>query len=341
MKRLAVIGAGLIGRRHVEAIGRIAGVEVVCIVDPTPEANAFAAGRGITWAGSIADMLTGHRLDGAIIATPNALHVANGLECVAAGIPVLIEKPIADDAAAAQRLVDEAAGRGVPILVGHHRRHNPIIQAAKAKIASGALGSIVAVHAQCWFYKPDDYFNVGWRTQKGAGPVFINLIHDIDLMRYLVGEVETVHAFTSSRTRGHQVEDTAVVTLRFANGALGTVTASDTIVAPWSWELTAAENPAYPATGQSCYQIGGTRGALEVPTGRIWSQDDAPSWWKPIDQTVETVTAADPLDTQVAHFCEVIDGAEPLVSGFEALASLRVIEAIIRSAETKAPVRLN
>ena len=338
MTRIAVIGAGLIGRRHVEAIERIAAVEVASVVDPTLEAHAFATERGVPWHPTIADMLSGARPDGAIIATPNGLHVEHGLAFVAAGIPLLIEKPIADDAAAAQRLVDDAAAKDVPILVGHHRRHNPIIQAAKANIDSGALGSIVAVHAQCWFYKPDDYFNVGWRTQKGAGPVFINLIHDIDLMRHLVGEIETVHAFTSSSTRGHEVEDTAVVTLRFAGGALGTVTTSDTVVAPWSWELTAAENPAYPATGQSCYLIGGTRGSLEVPTGRIWSQDDAPSWWKPIHDRTDMVAPLDPLDAQIAHFCDVIDGAEPLVSGTEALQSLRVIEAIIHSAQTGAPV---
>jgi predicted dehydrogenase len=336
--RLAIIGAGLIGRRHVEAIARVKTAEVSCIVDPTREANAFARENGIPWVASIEDMVAAHRPDGAIIATPNALHVPNGLDCISAGIPILVEKPIADDSAAAQQLVDAADAQAVPVLVGHHRRHNPIIKAAKAKIDSGALGRVVSVHAQCWLYKPDDYFNTEWRTKKGAGPVFINLIHDIDLMRHLVGEIESVHAFTSNKTRGHEVEDSAAITARFDSGALGTITVSDTIVAPWSWELTAAENPAYPETGQSCYLIGGTRGSLEVPTGRFWSQDAAPSWWAALNQSVEQPTPLNPLDAQIEHFCEVIGGAEPLVSGAEALASLRVIEAIMRSAATGIPV---
>ncbi len=65
--------------------------------------------------------------------------------------------------------------------------------------------------------------------------------------------------------RGNPIEETAAILLSFANGALGTFSVSDTTAAPWSWELTARENPAYPATGQACYMIGGTEGALELP----------------------------------------------------------------------------
>ncbi len=126
--------------------------------------------------------------DVVIIATPNQMNVYNGLECVRAKLPILIEKPIADATQSALLLVEEAKNVGIPILVGHHRRHNPIIQAAKEQIDSGFIGEIVAVHAACWLYKPDSYFDVAWRTQQGAGPVFINLImtsiyQDISLVR--------------------------------------------------------------------------------------------------------------------------------------------------------------
>ena len=253
---------------------------------------------------------------------------------------MLIEKPIADQARAARGLVEDSERLGIPLLVGHHRRHNPIIQAAKARIDSGAIGEVVAVQAACWLYKPEDYFEAAWRTRRGAGPVFINLIHDIDLLRYLLGEVTAVQAFDSNETRGHEVEDTAAILLRFESGALATVTVSDSIVAPWSWELTAAENPVYPETGQACYLIGGTRGALEIPVGRIWSQEGERSWWRPLDLETYEVERHDPLDLQLRHFCEVIAGkAEPLVSGREALRSLQVIEAILAAARSGRTVR--
>ena len=285
-------------------------------------------------------MLASDPPDGVIVATPNQLHVEHGLECLGAGLPVLIEKPIADDSRSALDLVAEAEHLGVPVLVGHHRRHNPIVRAAKAKIDGGAIGEVVAVQAACWLYKPDGYFDAAWRTRQGAGPVFINLIHDVDLLRHLLGEVRAVQAFDSRQARGHEVEDTAAILLRFESGALATVSVSDTIVAPWSWELTAAENPAYPATGQSCYLIGGSHGAIEIPGGRIWSQTGERSWWRPLEQQSYAVEARDPLELQIGHFCDVIAGAAaPLVSGREALRSLQVIEAIMEAVRSGRTVR--
>ncbi len=331
--RIAVAGAGLVGKRHVEAIERCNEAIVSAIVDPDPATQDVASQNGCKRYASIADMLAAEPADGVIIATPNQMHVEGGLQCVRAGIPVLVEKPIADSAQSASRLVNEAARLDVPVLVGHHRRHNPLIRAARRQIESGAVGDIVAVHAACWLHKPDDYFNVAWRTQPGAGPVFINLIHDIDLLRYLAGEIVSVQAADSSHARGNDVEDTAAIIVRFANGALGTVTVSDSIVAPWSWELTAAENPAYPVTDETCYYIGGTRGSLEIPKGKIWTQSGERSWWRPINHTSYDTIARDPLDEQIDHFCRVIAGTEqPIVSGREGLKSLAVVEAIKTSA---------
>lgn len=329
--QIALIGAGLIGRRHAEAIARVVGVTLSGVVDPMGQ--DYAASLGLPWYADIAGMLADDAPDGVIVATPNADHVATGLAAVAAGLPALIEKPIADTVADATRLVEGAEAAGVALLVGHHRRHNPLIAAAKARIEAGEIGRAVTAQATCWLYKPDDYFNVEWRTQPGAGPVFINLIHDIDLMRHLVGEVIAVQASTRNVTRGHLVEDTAAAILHFEGGALGTVNVSDTVVAPWSWELTAAENPAYPVTDQSCYLIGGTHGSLSLPGGTGWAQDEPRGWWEPIRAARPGLRRSDPLDNQIAHFARVIAGEEPpLVSGREGLRSLAVIEAIGRSA---------
>ena len=166
------------------------------------------------------------------------MHVENGLDVIAAGVPALVEKPLADSVAEATRLVDAAERAGVPLMTGHHRRHNPLIQAAKQAIDGGRLGQVVSVQGTCWFYKPDDYFDIPWRREKGAGPVFLNLIHDVDLFRYLCGDVVEVQAMESNALRGNAVEETAVILLRFASGVLVTVNVSDKVVSPWSWEFT-------------------------------------------------------------------------------------------------------
>ncbi|MEL6793094.1 MAG: Gfo/Idh/MocA family oxidoreductase [Pseudomonadota bacterium] len=314
---------------------QVEGLYVSCIVDPTEDACVFAEARGLAWRSDLGEALSEDLADGYIIATPNQLHVEAGLACVAAGRPALIEKPIADRAEDAARLVATAEAANVPLLIGHHRRHNPIIETAKARITAGEIGRVVAVNAVCWLYKPDGYFDVEWRTQPGAGPVFINLIHDIDLMRWLIGEIIAVQAVEANAARGRAVEDTAAALLHFENGAIGTIAVSDSVVAPWSWELTAAENPAYPETAQSCYLIGGDAGSMEVPSGGVWRQDGPGDWMKPIGREAHATAPADPLIRQLAHFRDVVEArVEPLVSGVEGFRSLRVIEAIKRAAAT-------
>jgi len=331
--KIAVAGAGLIGRRHVAAIAASADAELHSIVDPSDAGRAHASSIGAAWHDSLSALFAAGRPDGVILATPNQIHVDNGLECVAAGVPALIEKPLATDLAAATRLVEAGEAAGVPLLVGHHRRHNPLIAAARKQIADGLLGTVVAVHGMFWLMKPDDYFDTGWRREPGAGPIFLNLIHDIDLLRHLVGEIASVQALSSNAVRGNPVEETAALLLRFENGALGTFSLSDTVVAPWSWELTAQENPAYPATGQSCYFIGGTHGSMELPSAKVWTNPGQRSWWEPISAAHYPVSREDPLVCQINQFVRVIRGGErPLVSAREGLKTLQVIDAVQRSA---------
>jgi predicted dehydrogenase len=223
----------------------------------------------------------------------------------------------------------------VPLLTGHHRRHNPMIERAKAEIDSGRLGQIVSVHGMFWLIKPDDYFDLAWRREKGAGPVFLNLIHDVDLLRYLCGDIVAVQAAQSNRLRGNAVEETAVIILHFTSGALGTVNLSDTIQSPWSWEFTAGENPAYSHTQETCYQIGGTRASLAIPQLDLWHHPSKASWWSPIQRERLSYEKEDPLGLQIANFCAVIRAtAAPVVSGREGFKTLKVVDAIKRAAET-------
>jgi predicted dehydrogenase len=340
--RLAVVGAGLIGRRHVAHVLAGEGVRLAAIVDPAPAAQALAAESGTPWHPGLAALLESDRPDGVIIATPNRMHVADGLAAVAAGIPALVEKPIADDVAAASALVEAAEQAGVPLLVGHHRRHNPLIAAAKRAIDDGRLGRIVAIHGMCWLHKPADYFAPAWRREKGAGPVFINLIHDIDLLRHLCGEVTAVQAMESNALRGNAVEETAVMLLRFASGALATVTVSDIVAAPWSWELTSGENPAYSHTSETCFMIGGTDGSLAIPQLDLWAHEGTPHWWHRITRERLAAAAEDPLVLQIRNFRDVIRGtAAPVVSGREGLETLRVTAAVKQAAASGALVAID
>jgi len=328
--RLAIVGAGLVGQRHAQVMMGLDEIELVGIVDTAEPGLEFATCLGVPSFANLRQMLNSVNPDGVVICTPTTLHIEQGLECVEAGVPALVEKPIGVTSSESLELVKAATAAKVPILIGHHRRHNPLIHAAKRCIEQGELGDIRAVHSQCWFYKPDDYFEEApWRTQSGAGPISVNLVHDVDLIRYLCGEVIHVQAQRASSARGYDNEDLATAILTLSSGALATISVSDSVVSPWSWELTSKEYPIYPETGESCYRIGGSKGALSIPDLTLWTHESRPDWWSPICTRRLEFEPVDPLVAQMKHLCQVIWGEEnPLVSADEGYRSLRVIEAI-------------
>jgi predicted dehydrogenase len=340
--RIAVAGAGLIGRRHIEEIDASRAGQLAAIVDPFPAARAVADKFGVPLYGSLAELFEVDKPDGVILATPNQLHVDGGLECVAARVPVIVEKPIGDTVEGAARLVDTAEAAGVPVLTGHHRNYSSIMSRAREIVARGVLGPIVAVVGTALFYKPDDYFDVGdgWRRRPGGGPILLNLIHEVNNLQSLVGDVVRVQAVTSNATRRFPVEDTGAMIFTFESGAIGTFLLSDTAASPRSWEQTSQENTSYPTyPGEDCYHLAGTQGSLSVPTMRLSVYEGERSWWQPFTTSTVEFERSDPLANQIDHFAAVIRGeAEPICSGRDGLTTLRVVDAVVESARTGRPV---
>jgi predicted dehydrogenase len=343
--KIAVVGPGLIGKKHLQLIDADAGSSIGAIVAPDHQPHHVTASTyKVPLYHDVARMLGSENIDGVIVASPNVFHVEQALTCIEAGIPVLVEKPIAHTYEAGKRLVEIAQERRVPVMVGHHRAHSPIMRAAQ-QIVRERLGDIVAVMGSALFYKPDDYFEAGpWRKEIGGGPILINLIHEIGNLRTLCGEIASVHAMSTSATRKFAVEDTASLSIKFQNGALGVFILSDTAASARSWEQTSRENPSYSTyDDEDCYIVSGTMGSLAIPSMRLKYYDnrDARSWWKPFSLEHFDVAREDPLGCQLQNFLKVIRGVEsPIVSGIDGLANLRVVESIFESIKRNAPVDL-
>jgi predicted dehydrogenase len=143
--------------------------------------------------------------------------------------------------------------------------------------------------------------------------------------------------------RGHEVEDSACITLTFKSGALGSIVASDAAPSPWSYETTTFENPDYHHVHENCCFFFGSRRSLVFPTMEMWSyeNDEAAGWQHPLRRETLVVERNDPLIAQLRNFCQVIRReVKPLVSGEDGLATLAATLAILESAETNAPVKL-
>jgi predicted dehydrogenase len=340
--RLLLAGAGSIGRAHAERVRAGAEFELAGIADPSATGATYAASLGVPHWPELDAALDALKPDGVILATPNTLHVPGALACVARGTPVLIEKPVGDTLEQAIQLVDAVERSDVPVLVGHHRRHSAVMAAARDVIAAGELGRLVAVQGSALFHKPARYFSEApWRRQQGAGPILINMVHEVDNLRMLAGEIAEVQTIASNARRGHEVEDTVSIALRFANGALGSFLLSDTAASTRSWEQTSGENPAYARDArEACYLVSGERGTLAVPTLRLQTVVGAPSWVEPMAERTLVAPPVDPLQRQLRHFAAVIRRTEaPLVSVRDATRTLQVTLAIAQAAASGRPVR--
>ena len=336
-----VMGCGAIGRMHIERIVRHPDVALAGIADPTDASRALAAELDVPWAADPLDLLDRGDARAVIVATPNHTHADLGVACIERGLPVLVEKPVADTVADATRLCEAAEAACVPLMVGHQRRHNPILRQARALVAQGALGQPVSATVMATWLKPDDYFQAAWRRAQGGGPVLINMIHDIDLLRFLLGEVVSVQAQTSNRVRGFEVEDTATAMLRFDSGALATLVVSDATVAPWNWDLAAGEADHYAQQDVDSIFLTGTEGSLTVPRLQLFRYQGRRGWHEPLSQARTPLHRQDPYAEQLRHLRSVAEGREaPVCPGRDGLRTLQTTLAVHEAARTGRAVAL-
>ena len=339
---ISIVGTGLMGLQHIKAISKSKKANLHSIVDISDNAKKLSNKYKIPLYSDVSSLLKSNQLDAVIVATPNQLHEKHTISFLKKKIPVLLEKPISDNIKSAKKIIISSKKNETPLLIGYHRRHNAIVSKVKTIIRSGKLGNIVSANVLCWLYKHKEYFKETWRISRGGGPLGINLVHDIDMICYLLGSIRYVQAFTTNKTRKHKVEDTATVSLIFESGALCTLNISDTIVAPWSYELTAGENPAYPVTNQSAYMIGGTKGSIQFPNLKYWFYKKERSWWNKIFLKSDINKKDDnTLVNQIDHFSDVVlKKVKPKVNGSDGLNSLKIFAAITKSAKTGKKIKI-
>lgn len=341
--RMAVLGAGLIGRRHIDTILACPGeAELVGVADPVAQADSFPQVKAPFFKTTEA-LLDRVKPEAVVIATPNRLHAPQGIDCARRGIHFIVEKPVTESLESAADLLRAVRESGVKTLTGHHRRYLPAIRHARQILNEGRIGRLVGVSVIWATRKPDRYFDASWRKEPGGGPILINLIHEIDLLRHLAGEMNSITGQVSNGVRGFAVEDTSGAVIRFAGGALGTILCTDTGLSPWTIEQGTAENPAFAFTAENSYRFIGTEGSLELPNLKLWSARDPQhmAWDKPLASTPIKVADSDPYVEQLKHFRRVIqEGEAPLISAEDGARTLAATLALTQAGTTQRPVEL-
>ncbi|GAB3629045.1 oxidoreductase [Pandoraea terrae] len=328
--KFALVGCGRISKNHIGAIERHAEraeLVGVCDIDPVALAQAAAATGARPYA-SLSAMLAECDADAVILTTPSGLHAEQAIEIAAAGRNVITEKPMATRWEDGKRMVNACDAAGVRLFVVKQNRRNATLQLLKRAVEKKRFGRIYMVNLNVFWTRPQEYYDsASWRgTWEFDGGAFMNQAsHYIDLIDWIIGPVESLHAYTGTLERDIEVEDTGVISLRWRSGALGSMNVT---------MLT------YPKNLEGSITILGEKGTVRIGGVAV---NEVQTWeFAEPDEDDAKVAGASYETTSVYGFghplyydnvIRVLRGeAEPETDGREGLRSLEVLIAAYRSA---------
>ncbi|MDM4767563.1 Gfo/Idh/MocA family oxidoreductase [Pelomonas sp. SE-A7] len=226
--RFALVGCGRISKNHVEAIAAHGErAELVAVCDNRPEAlQAAVATTGAAGFASLEALLAGSDADVVVLATPSGLHPQQAIQVAAAGRHVLSEKPMATKFEQGMAMVQACRDAGVKLFVVKQNRLNSTVQRVKQAIDEGRFGRIYLSTVNVFWTRPQSYYDAApWRGRWDLdGGAFMNQAsHYVDLLDWLVGPVDNVHAYTATLGRDIEAEDTGVMSLRLRHGGLASI----------------------------------------------------------------------------------------------------------------------
>ena len=226
--KFAVIGCGRIASRHADIINGIAKLSAVCDIKPD-RAKALAEKYSCRNYTSIEELLKKEPdVNVVSVCSPNSLHSVHTILSLNSGKHVLCEKPMAVSVKECERMIKAASESKKSLFIVKQNRFNPPVAALKETIDEGRLGKILSVELNCFWNRNDQYYkDSDWKGRKtlDGGTLFTQFSHFIDLLYWLVGDVEKVFALGKNLNHKATVEfeDTGVAAFEFSNGALGTI----------------------------------------------------------------------------------------------------------------------
>jgi predicted dehydrogenase len=325
--RAGLVGLGNMGRHHARVLQSLPGVELVGAVDSRQEAAANAPGTEVL--GSVAELLD-RRLDLCVVATPTVTHEQLGMQLADAGVATLIEKPLAHDAKAAQRLAETFAASGVLGCVGHIERFNPALQDMRRRLADGELGPLYQVVTRRQGPFPHRVLD--------AGVILDLATHDIDLTAWVTGATyRSVSARTANRS-GRPHEDLVSAVAELSNGVVATHLVN--WLSPFKERVTTV-------TGEQGSFVADTLAAdlTLFKNGSQRAEWDRVAAFRGVaegDMIRYAIAKPEPLMTELSNFAAAVRG-EPtgqVVTLEEGLTTVRIAEALRDAATTGESIRI-
>ncbi len=339
--KLAVIGLNF-GKTHARNIKTDSvDAELVAVCDILEPLAAFAKELEVPFYTDYKEMFEKEHLDGIVIAVPPHVHAEVATFFLEHGVHTFVEKPITHSLEEADALIAASEKSGAKLLVGHQHRFDPGVMLTKQKIESGEIGQLIGFHVYGVYSKLKGYFKDEWRNKRetGGGPLTSNGIHDIDRIRYICGDIESVTALMSNKYRGFEVEDTMAVSIKCKNGVVGTYYVSDCSYPTTEYTDTYFFGDA--SVRFNCSSMYPTEGRHSFEEATM--NDIHPAYYlRELDVNKKVLPGQNNHAVEMNHFSKVIQGLEePMTTGEEGKKTLQTLLAILESAEKQMTVKLD
>ena len=225
--KFAIIGCGRIAQRHAEHINKLGDLVAVCDLDES-KAVSLANKYGAKSYVSSDEMLANERSVNVVsVCSPNGMHAIHTIAALRAGFHVLCEKPMALSVQDCGEMIKEAEKANRRLFIVKQNRFNPPVAAVKTLIDEGRLGKIFSIQLTCFWNRNNEYYHNSWKGTKAmdGGTLYTQFSHFVDLLYWMVGDVKEVHSYIANYNHQNiiEFEDTGAVSLKFYNGAIGTI----------------------------------------------------------------------------------------------------------------------
>lgn len=333
---VGIVGLGAISEIHFKAIQQVEQLDLIGVYArkfelAEEQANSWGCEAFVT----LDDLLANEAIDLVVLLTPPGVHKEMIEKAIQAKKHVLLEKPIGTNVEEIEMYIQKAKKNNLSLSVVSQHRFDEASQLVKQKIEEGKIGEIVGANCLVNWFRDEDYYQ-GWRTKKelsGGGALAIQGIHTIDLMIWFLGDVKGVKGYVANRLHKNiDVEDSAMASIQFANGSLGSISAST------------SSYPGFPAR----LDILGTQGSLTVEGDRLVSYESKIDTVPPEVKSRSAKSTDSPSDVAVepfvAQYKDVIESIhknkEPIVSAEEAFKAYKLVDAIYKSSETGSEITI-
>ena len=319
MLKVGVIGVGSMGKNHARVCSEIDDIELVGVADTNKGVAKKIAERFSTKAFyDYRELIP--LIDAAIVSTPTVTHYSIAQDLLKSGKNVLVEKPMCEDSKKADSLLKIAQREGLILAVGHIERYNPAVKFVKTQLEKKSFGEIITLSSKRVSNFPGRIRDVGVILDFG--------IHDIDVMRYLVGEIRSVYAKSGKVNRNIDFEDHAIMILNFENGVAGFVEVN--------W-LTPMKVRKLSLTCSRVFaEVDYIEQTVTISSSKFGEIDETDLYHIPLQYHIDKISLEkkEPLKEEIKDFVEAIEkGKKPLADGFDGLMALKVAEAAVRSCE--------